>query len=103
MLIDEAKNLAEAGVPRDGLKFDDLKRRAMALADECFWRPDRGIVFGYVAQAYDKAGGSATGPERNEDVAKWITYPRMDAEKFRMVREIQKMASFGKIKKTISS
>ena len=95
MLIDEAKSLAEAGIPRDGLKFDDLKRRAMALADECFRGPDRGIVFGYVAQAYDKAGGSATGPERNEDVTKWITYPRMDAEKFRMVREIQKLASFG--------
>lgn len=95
MLIDEAKRLAEAGVPRDGFEFDDLKRRAMALADDCFRGQDRGIVFGYVAQAYDKAGGSVTGPEWNEDVAKWITYPRMDAEKFRMVREIERFAGWG--------
>ena len=94
-LIDEAKDLATSGIARTGFEFDDLKRRAMALADECFAGSDRGIVFGYVAQAYDKVRETLEESETREKVVKWIPYPRMDAEKFKAVREIQKLAAFG--------
>ena len=94
-LIEEAEDLAKAGISRNGFEFDDLKRRAMSLADECFTGSDRGVVFAYVAQAYDKARRSAKESETREKVEKWIPYPRMDAEKFKVIREIQKLAAFG--------
>lgn len=94
-LIDEATDLAATGIVRTGFEFDDLKRRAIAIADECFAGSDRGIVFGYVAQAYDKARETSEESETREKVVKWIPYPRMEAEKFRAVREIQKLAAFG--------
>ena len=94
-LINEAKALATAGIVRTGFEFDDLKRRAMALADECFAGSDRGIVFGYVAQAYDKARETSDESETRDKVEKWISYDRMEAEKLKAVREIQKLAAFG--------
>jgi hypothetical protein len=94
-LIDEAKDLATAGIVRTGLEFDDLKRRAIAIADECFVGSDRGIVFAYCAQAYDKARQSAKESETREKIEKWIPYDRMETEKFKAVCEIQRLAAFG--------
>lgn len=94
-LIEEAEDLAKAGISRTGFEFDDLKRRAIAIADECFVGSDRGIVFAYCAQAYDKAKKSVNESESKKEVVRWIVYPRMEAEKFKIVREIQKWAGFG--------
>ena len=94
-LIEEAVDLAKAGISRTGFEFDDLKRRAIAIADECFVGSDRGIVFAYCAQAYDKARRSAEESETREKVEKWIPYDKMEAEKFKAVCQIQRLAAFG--------
>lgn len=100
-LIEEAKHLAASGEQRGGLPFDSLKRRAIALADECFTGPDRGIVFGKVAQAFDAASlPSNTDADDNvrgeTEQAKWSSYPFVaDHDKFLLLMEIQKYSSWG--------
>lgn len=94
-LIAEAKVLAEAGIGKISFEFDDLKRRAQSLDDECFSGTDWGTVFGYAAQAFDAASIIPDSLSQAEAVdSKWIAIPYIsDKDKFRDLLNIQKIAS----------
>ena len=104
-LFEEAERLANSGEDRKGLAFDDLKRRSLALADEVFSGPDRGAVFGRVAQAFDAAlsGGKPKKPSRQKSCGQnaieeidghWEPYPPLSPAKSWALNEIQKFAGW---------
>ena len=97
VLFEEARRLASCGEEKGGLAFDDLKRRSLKLADEYLSGPDRGSVFSKVAQIFDnKAKGVRHGAF--ESACKidgvWITYPQLSKDEYKVLEEVQKLASW---------
>ena len=98
-LLLRAEELAKSGVARGSLAFDRLKKESMAIADEVFKGPDRGLVFGRVAQAFDmvvmkvaQGGGAADDPEAMPET--WHEYPWLESDAYLLLLEVQKFYSW---------
>jgi len=103
-LVDEARRLAMAGESRKGMAFDELKKRSLRLADEFFPGPDRGVVFGRVAQVYDQTvAGVSNGSDDSSSVGKspsaeiWQSYGDVDERATRLLRAMQKFSGWGDV------
>lgn len=86
-LVEEARRLSRAGERRDGMAFDGLKQKALALGREIFVGAEGGCVSGLVAQAFD----SEMGRTRS-----WVDWERdvPDPAVRKLVRELQKWSSW---------
>ena len=98
-LMLRASQLAKTGKGRDGMAFDRLKKDSLALADEVFEGSDRGIVFGRVAQSFDRAAsevekGSVESDASQIQTETWQTYPRLAPDAYRLLLEVQKYYSW---------
>lgn len=99
-LLVRAQELAKSGEKRGGMAFDRLKKDSLALADEVFTGPDRGIVFGRVAQTFDRvaaemARGGAGSETLDERAEAWQAYPWLEPDAYRLLLEVQKYYSWG--------
>ena len=99
VLLHRAEELAKAGEERGSMAFDRLKKDALALADEVFAGPDRGIVFGRVAQIFDNvaaevAQGGVQAEASDEQIESWHAYPRLEPDAYRLLLEVQKFYSW---------
>jgi len=97
----DAENMARSGVQRGDMAFDDLKRRALALADEMFTSSDRGIVFCRVAHVFDSAQSGIDKPKIVRHMfhgadfgSSWTLYPQIPRRRFWGLREIQRVAGW---------
>ena len=97
-LLHRADELAKAGEGRGGTAFDRLKKDSLALADEVFAGPDRGIVFCRVAQTYDDQIKCLTDSPQKATVATghgWRPYPKLEDEAPKLLRDVQKFSGWG--------
>jgi len=88
-LVEEARRLAREGERRDGMPFDALKRKALALGRELFLGPEIGCVSCVVAQAFDAE--VAAGQTR-----RWVDWEVdvQDSEDRKLLRELQKWSGW---------
>ena len=98
-LLHRAEELVKAGEGRGSMAFDRLKKDSLALADEVFVGPDRGIVFGRVAQTFDSvaaevAQGGIQTESSEEKTETWQSYPRLEPDAYRLLLEVQKYYSW---------
>lgn len=102
-LIAEGVRLAHEGVARDGLVFDNLKKRAKDLAAVYFGGSGKGLVVTKILEAYDAACNGVppepmpvAEPEPGPGDGKtWIQYPRLPLAEDKLLHQVQKFASWG--------
>ena len=97
-VLELARHLAQSGEGRGSMAFDRLKKKALALADEVFSGPDRGIVFCRVAQTYDDQIKCLTDCPQKSTVATgtgWRPYPELEDGVLKLLRDVQKFSGWG--------
>ena len=99
-LLHRAEELARAGDGRGSMAFDRLKKDSLTLADEVFTGPDRGGVFGRVAQTFDSvamevAQGGIESKTSKDQPETWHAYPRLEPDAYRLLLDVQKYYAWG--------